>query len=150
MTLCRLIYKSSTSWDLLSNEILKELATKAAVSNGDLSISGLLVLSGETFLQVLEGPSDSVNMLYQKILQSPLHSKVTLISYDQVNERLFEDWSMRVVDIDDLPMTVRERLRRKFESVDGSVVIPENAAKALALLFDAKALFASEADQSSS
>ena len=142
---CRLIYKSETSWDLLSNEILKELAVKAEDNNRGQSITGLLILSGETFLQVLEGPSNAVNPLYQKILQDERHHDVTLISYEQIATRSFEDWSMRVVELDDLPMPSRENLWSKYDTDDGRVIIPEDAPKALALLFDARALCRSEA-----
>ena len=143
---CRLVYKSDTSWDLLSNEILRDLAIKAEQNNCSLSISGLLILSGETFLQVLEGPSDSVNKLYQKILKDERHHDVTLISYEQIASRCFEDWSMRVVELDDLPMASRENLWSKYDTDDGRVIIPEDAPKALALLFDAQVLCRSEAE----
>lgn len=142
---CRLVYKSDTSWDLLSNEILRYLAIKAEDNNRSLSISGLLILSGENFLQVLEGPSDAVNALYGKILQDDLHRKVTLISYEQIASRNFEDWSMRVVELDDLPMSSRENLGSKYDTDDGRVIIPEDAPKAMALLFDAQVLCRSEA-----
>lgn len=146
MLVCRLIYKSETSWDLLSNEILRDLAKQAESNNSGLSISGLLILSGETFLQVLEGPSDAVNPLYQKILKDKRHFDVTLISYEQVASRCFEDWSMRVVELDDLPMASRENLWSKYETDDGRVLIPEDAPKALALLFDARALCRAEGE----
>ena len=146
MLVCRLVYKSETSWDLLSNKILRDLATKAETNNSSQSISGLLILSGETFLQVLEGPSDAVNPLYQKIIKDERHHDVTLISYEQVASRCFEDWSMRVVELDDLPMASRENLWSKYDTNDGRVIIPEDSPKALALLFDARALCRSESD----
>ena len=144
MTDCRLVYKSETSWDLLSNDTLRALATKAQTNNSSQSISGLLILSGETFLQVLEGPSDVVNPLYHKILKDERHHDVTLISYEQIASRCFDDWSMRVVELDDLPMASRENLWSKYETDDGRVIIPEDAPKALALLFDALVLCRSE------
>ena len=147
---CRLVYKSDTSWDLLSNEILRDLAIKAEKNNRDLSISGLLILSGENFLQVLEGPSDAVNSLYRKISQDGLHHDVTLISYEQIASRSFEDWSMRVVELDDLPMASRQNLGSKYDTDDGRVIIPEDAPKALALLFDALALCRSESGEENS
>lgn len=147
MPACRLVYKSDTSWDLLSNEILRDLAIKAEANNRSQSITGLLLLSGETFLQVLEGPSDAVNSLYGKIQKDDRHHAITLISYEQIASRSFEDWSMRVVDLDDLPMPSREILWSKYDADDGSLIIPEDSLKALALLFDARALCRSEGDQ---
>ena len=146
MPLCRLIYQSRTSWDQLTNEGLRELALRSADANATRAITGLLVLSGERFLQVLEGPSESVNQLYTKILRDRRHREVTLISYEQVASRCFEDWSMRVVDLDDLPPPSRAFLRSKYPEVEGSIEIPEDAAKALALLFDAQALCLDETE----
>ncbi len=146
MPLCRLIYQSQTSWDQLTNELLRDLAVKSAKSNQRRHISGLLILSGEKFLQVLEGPSEEVNALYAKLIRDRRHHDLVLISYEQIATRCFEDWSMRVVDLDDLPPTAREFLRNKYPEVDGSIEIPEDAAKALALLFDAQALCLDETE----
>lgn len=146
MPLCRLIYQSQTSWDLLSNALLRDLSLKSSRANAGRDITGLLVLSGETFLQVLEGPSEAVNALYAKLLRDPLHHDLVLISFEQIATRCFEDWSMRVVDLDDLAPSARAFLRSKYREVGGSIAIPEEAAQALALLFDARALCRSEAE----
>ena len=145
MPLCRLVYRSQTSWDLLSNEMLQELASLSERRNLGRGITGLLILSGECFLQVLEGDASAVNELYGRILQDNRHHGITLISYEQVSTRCFEDWSMRVADLNDLPVSSRELLRAKYDESEGYIEIPEDSPRALALLFDAKALCLSEA-----
>lgn len=145
MSLCRLIYRSQTSWDNLSNEMLKELAQASEKRNREQGISGLLVLSGENFLQVLEGEACKVSALYAKILQDKRHHDVTLISFEQVTGRCFEDWSMRVADLNDLPLSSRDLLRAKYSEEEGYIEIPDDNPRALALLFDARALCLSEA-----
>tara|TARA_R110002096_G_scaffold42893_11_gene115371 strand:- start:1386 stop:1832 length:447 start_codon:yes stop_codon:yes gene_type:complete len=144
MQLCRLVYKSKTSWDVLTNEILLKLAERCARNNGERNISGLLVLSDETFLQVLEGPDAEVNHLYSRIIRDDLHSEVTLLSYEQIAARSFEDWSMRVVDLNDLPMESRDLFRQKYDDREGYIQVPDDALKATALLFDARALCLAE------
>lgn len=145
MSLCRLVYKSKTSWDVLTNELLFSLAEKSARNNAEQDISGLLILSDETFLQVLEGPDDAINALYAKIITNKLHHDVTLLSYEQVARRNFGDWGMRIVDLNDVPMSPRELFRKKYEDTEGYIHVPDDALCALALLFDAQALCRAEA-----
>ena len=146
MILSRLIYRSQTSWDQLTNEVLLELAKTSAAANQERNLTGLLILSGETFLQVLEGPSHEVNALYAKLMKDSRHHDLVLISYEQIASRCFEDWSMRVVDLDDLPKESRALFRSKYPEVEGSIEIPEDSVKALSLLFDAQALCQSETE----
>lgn len=146
MQLCRLIYRSKTSWDILTNELLRELAVKSASRNEEGEITGILLLSDESFLQVLEGPEDVVNELYGKIVQDKLHFDVTLISYEQVSNKCFDGWSMRVLDLNDLPESTREVFRLKYKDTEGYIEIPNDAPRAIALLFDARAFCLSESE----
>ena len=144
MSLCRLVYKSKTSWDILSNQLLAQLAERSEENNRMLDITGLLILSDETFLQVLEGPDDAVNELYARIVSTPLHREVTLLSYGQVPARNFEDWRMRSVDLNNLTMNPRELFRKKYEDREGYIQVPHDALGAMSLLFDARALCLAE------
>ncbi|BCX48024.1 Blue-light sensor BLUF [Haloferula helveola] len=147
---CRLIYKSQTSWDLLSNETLLELAKTSAERNDARGITGLLLLSGESFLQVLEGPSGEVNDLYLRISRDDRHGKLRLLIFEPIVRRTFEDWAMHVVDLDELPMAQRDFLRAKYPVEDDSITIPDDDRLAIALLLDARQLTLSETDRSSS
>lgn len=144
---CRLIYRSQTSWDLLSNEALLELAQTSAGNNAEKRISGLLLLSGEAFLQVLEGPVDEVNDLYLKIAQDPRHGNLRLLNYEQITHPLFVEWSMHVVDLNDLPVAQRGFLAGKYPSEDGSIAIPAEDRLAFSLLLDARQVTLSETER---
>ncbi|MEM1441023.1 MAG: BLUF domain-containing protein [Verrucomicrobiota bacterium] len=144
MRLCRLVYKSTTSWDILNNQVLAKLAESSYRNNAKNNISGLLILSDETFLQVLEGPDEAVNALYEKIVKSPLHHDVRLLSFQQIASRNFHDWSMRFVDLNDVPKSPRELFRKKYEDTEGYIHVPDDALCAIALLFDAQALCRAE------
>jgi hypothetical protein len=129
---------------LLSNETLLELCKTSAAKNARLGITGLLLLSGEAFLQVLEGPSDAVNELYLRIARDGRHGRLRLLRYERITKRTFEDWAMHVVDLDDLPMEKREFLRFRYPTEDGSVVVPDDDRTALRLLLDVKKLTLAE------
>ena len=147
--MCRLIYKSQTSWDLLSNQALLQLSTSSADRNAERGITGLLILSAESFLQVLEGPVDEVNDLYLRIARDERHGQLRLLRFESISERSFEDWAMHVVDLDDLPMSQRQVLSGKYPVTDGSIAIPDDDRLALALLLDAKRLTLSETERAS-
>ncbi len=49
------------------------------------------------FLQCLEGGREAVSHLYSKICQDPRHENVTLLRFEEISERRFEDWSMKLV-----------------------------------------------------
>ena len=100
---CRLIYKSIPNEDFVSNETVRDIVEKGAVKNSERGITGLLILTGHEFLQVLEGPTRQVNELYLTISRDERHKEVELISFEQINKRFFQTWNMRLVDLWDLP-----------------------------------------------
>ncbi|MEQ9823517.1 MAG: BLUF domain-containing protein [Puniceicoccaceae bacterium] len=140
MSECRLIYKSLSTDDFVSNETVKDIAEKGAANNKQQNITGLLVLSGNQFLQVLEGPTPEVNALFRKISGDERHTQVHLLHYELIQHRQFEDWSMRLVDLWDIPGSVREFIRSKYRCVEDIIQIPTDAMVVHALLLDARAL----------
>ncbi|MBD5778455.1 BLUF domain-containing protein [Pelagicoccus sp. NFK12] len=144
MSTCRLIYRSTAREETLTNDALARLQYTSISNNNSLGITGILVLSGDQFLQVLEGDSERVNELYHKIAQDPRHHKVRLISFESINERYFSDWGMRLIDLYDLPMQPRKFLMQKYQSVEDTICIPTQLNLVYALLLDAKLFCLSE------
>ncbi|WP_448501945.1 BLUF domain-containing protein [Sphingomonas sp.] len=58
------------------------------------AITGLLYADGMRFLQVLEGPIDSVTAAYERIHKDPRHRAVVRLSNREVSEREFGEWEM--------------------------------------------------------
>jgi hypothetical protein len=137
---CRLIYSSISSKKIVSNDVIKALVKRSAENNLRDKITGLLLLSGDRFLQVLEGDSKAVNRLYGKIYQDPRHREVELISFESIDVPYFETWGMRLVDLYDLPTHPRRFLMDKYEYVDGDIQIPARLHEVFSLLLDAKTL----------
>lgn len=78
-----------------SVEDLNLLMKKARSKNKDLSITGLLLSDGQHFLQVIEGPTVSINELISSILADERHNKIDIIyTDDSLFEREFARWSM--------------------------------------------------------
>ena len=87
-------------------------------NNGMDGITGVLVFDGRTFLQVLEGPEDSVIAAFERIAADPRHSDITIISDHVVSERDFAYWSMELRDPNQPSDDALWRLRRRLEHFD--------------------------------
>ena len=91
--LTTLIYISSALHEMDDAE-LDQLLVEARAQNLALDITGMLLYSGGTFMQVLEGERDTVLRLYARIINDPRHKDVTLIEHETCETRCFPDWSM--------------------------------------------------------
>ncbi len=109
-TTFRLMYSSR---DRVSPEDRRDefasIFSQARSDNQKRKISGALLLSGEWFVQVLEGDEPAVRSLYADIERDPRHTDIELLSAERVTERLFARWSMAEVELDDsfLPLIAR-------------------------------------------
>ncbi|TVQ94217.1 MAG: BLUF domain-containing protein [Chromatiaceae bacterium] len=137
---CRLIYRSICSASFLPNEDLRQLVSRSAEHNRAAGIAGLLLLSGDRFLQVLEGPAAPVNRLFGRIMRDPRHHDIEIIAYEQIGPSYFDDWAMHLVDLFDLSRYPRDYLARKYRVENGVVQIPERLHEVYGLLLDARAL----------
>jgi len=58
-------------------------------------ITGALICRGDLYLQLLEGPQDTVEAAYRRIEKDHRHLEIKLLSRRTVTERLFPEWAMR-------------------------------------------------------
>ncbi|MDX1992754.1 MAG: BLUF domain-containing protein [bacterium] len=100
----QLIYASSAV-RLFSGEALLHMLEKSRTNNEKLGITGMLLYQGGNFLQVLEGQEQAVMPLYSKIQQDPRHYDVTTIMKRPLMVRLFDDWQMGFVNLDEIDLT---------------------------------------------
>jgi hypothetical protein len=111
----RLIYVSQASL-LVTEEELKKILESSQLSNAAKDITGVLVYGGNTFLQYLEGPDDSVIELYLRILKDPRHINCSLVYISSTEHRVFEDWSMGLIMSD--PINIERFLDIKMRGID--------------------------------
>ncbi|MFB3851104.1 MAG: BLUF domain-containing protein [Acidobacteriota bacterium] len=85
----------------LSSEQIDEIATISAENNRKMDITGALMASGGLFFQILEGPKENIDELWAKIQNDPRHKDVLLLKVeDNVEERIFPEWSMKKLNLD--------------------------------------------------
>jgi hypothetical protein len=92
--LVRLIYASRSVGGVVSGEMATAIVAKSIQNNRVSDITGLLVIGGDRFLQVLEGPAGEVEQTFVRVSQDPRHTDVTTIATGAGDKRLFRDWNM--------------------------------------------------------
>ncbi len=92
MHLYQLVYSSTRNSSCSDGEIRKILAS-CEKNNPAQNITGVLLHSGNHFIQYLEGDKDVIK-LYDLIKTDPRHSHVILMSYGPIRERIFPSWHM--------------------------------------------------------
>lgn len=73
---------------------IESILAQARLNNEVEGITGLLVFSDGSFLQVLEGDEDAVRRRYELISRDRRHSFVIKLLDREVPQRMFPDWSM--------------------------------------------------------
>ncbi len=89
----RLLYLSFTVFDAEA-EMCSTIVNSARKHNVINGITGVLLTSGRTFLQVLEGEKDAVLRTLARIQADPRHDGITILHAGFAEKRLAPDWSM--------------------------------------------------------
>jgi class 3 adenylate cyclase len=106
----------------LSKRDLANIHDTAVRNNQRNRVTGFLVCLGDTFFQVLEGPSSVVDKLYHdRIVPDPRHTDVFCLKAEsEVQQRMFPGWNMKVFNLNDqteaLPFAFRQMLTALLES----------------------------------
>lgn len=93
MTLLHLSYVSRLGPDTSMAELLDEIGHFRA-KNLAAGISGCIAFEGDRIMQILEGPTASVNALFQTIRDDPRHVEVIELERKTVEAVSFRDWGM--------------------------------------------------------
>ena len=113
----RILYLSQTAPNITDQQVQQILASSRR-NNPDLVLTGVLIYGGGLFMQVLEGPDNSVMRMYARILDDKRHGDSQIMHISPTNERLFQKWSMGVIKSDPLQFHHMTQLReQRFESV---------------------------------
>lgn len=137
MKLNRLIYKSTADPKFMDAKGFSDLLSQCNSKNETQGINGLLLLSGNHFLQVLEGPSEFLNELYKKIINDKRHHDVRLLCYESISVPSFSDWNMRLIELDKVSTPVYKMMLKKYPHEKGTITFPENKVLLHSLLLDA-------------
>lgn len=68
-------------------------------NNAAAGVTGLLCFTSDVFVQVLEGGRSEVSRLLARIMNDERHDDVTLLVYEEIQERAFNGWTMGKVNL---------------------------------------------------
>lgn len=94
----RCLYASRAA-ESLTSSMVEDILEASRSHNPASGITGILCYSGDVFIQVLEGGRDEVCELYNSIVRDARHTHVRLLSFEEVRERKFCNWTMGHVDL---------------------------------------------------
>jgi hypothetical protein len=134
----RLIYKSRSILVEVDMEMINNIIERSKDLNHRNKISGALIATRTHFLQVLEGEFAPVNDTFFRIVSDSRHENLELLSFGQVETRLFEGWVMKGFGIFDLNSDLEAVLKKKFGVEEGGVRLPTEEWAALSLMHDIK------------
>ncbi len=102
----RLIYKSRAVRDFGEGELLALLGG-ARRRNHDVDVTGMLIYTGRSFLQMLEGEVGAVQKVFTRIMADSRHTKLRILKDADVQRRLFDDWAMGFERVDQQELAAR-------------------------------------------
>jgi len=119
--LVRCLY-ASRSIEPLSGPLLGSILEQSRKKNPALGITGLLCVSKDLFIQVIEGGRDEVCDLFNAIVRDDRHQQVRLLIYEEISERQFGNWTMAEVNISNLnpSMLLKYFTRAELDPFSGS------------------------------
>ncbi|PUA17834.1 BLUF domain-containing protein [Glaciimonas sp. PCH181] len=103
--LVRLIYGSTAS-DLVNHETIEKILESSRRNNPSQGITGVLCYDQNMFVQALEGGREQINALYARLQQDPRHTKLILLSYTEIEARLYPGWTMSKIRLDRINLSL--------------------------------------------
>jgi hypothetical protein len=91
-------YLSTASKQFDSAE-LRAMLKEAHARNTEVGITGMLLYKDAQFMQILEGPAETVTATYSRISKDPRHHGIIVLVQGTVQERRFPGWSMAFRDL---------------------------------------------------
>jgi|GEM_PF-1152235 len=100
--LFRVVYVSRRRDGLETDEIVERIVLPSLRTNYKKRVSGRLWFGPTRFVQVMEGPPQAVHELFEAIKLDGRHRDVRLLASGPASSRLFERYSMKVIEGDEL------------------------------------------------
>jgi hypothetical protein len=119
----QIVYRSTTTADSgRAADDIPDIVRQAAARNGIEGITGLLYTEDDTFLQVIEGPSDSMSDLIARLYDDDRHRDLTILVDRPIAQREFGDWTMIYRDRRESSDAFDDRLRVLLTGVSDETV----------------------------
>jgi hypothetical protein len=132
MSINQLVYISQAVRKMSPTD-LSAIHETAKTNNAPLDVTGSLFYNGGWFLQVLEGPSSTLEKLYKKIELDPRHKNSRVLYNEPAKFRTFPRWGMNMTNLNDRQADKYDELVEVLEAAQENRRIG-SASPAVALL----------------
>lgn len=95
----RLIYASKKNASIFPD--LEKITASSVINNAKSKITGALFLLNGVYCQYIEGDQKDIKDLYSTLLTDMRHRDLRLLDSGSINKRLFNDWTMALVEWND-------------------------------------------------
>ncbi len=125
-----IVYRSEYTGDEGSFQSdLAAITREAIAHNSAQEITGILLHHNQVFVQVLEGSTEALETLMNKLRKDRRHRNIEVLLDGRIRGREFSDWSMRSFDLNDelsLSLPILQRLadtfRRSFSTAETTLL----------------------------
>jgi hypothetical protein len=133
MALTQLIYTSTAAREYDAQELraILESSTRRNAQNG---VTGLLMYSQGTFMQVLEGEDAAIDETMGRIGLDARHHSVFELSREPIGEREFSRWSMGFYSLDGEEVLMSDEHAHQFDHGFNPEVLAAKEGMALQLM----------------
>lgn len=116
--LYKLIYSSTRQPNCTSKDI-EDILESCKKNNPGKNVTGVLLHSDHKFIQYIEGSSEEVIGLYDKIKDDKRHKNVVMLSYSPINKRIFPSWHMGYRNVDEVEFQsdITDEDKKVFDSM---------------------------------
>lgn len=103
--LVRCLYASRISKPLATST-LDDILEQSRKNNPVRGITGLLCHTHDSYVQVVEGGREPVSDLLRSIYRDDRHQHMTILSFEEIAERRFGNWTMGRVNVESINVAV--------------------------------------------
>ena len=96
--LTRLLYVSKPVGPI-TTFVTSSILEVCSVNNKKAEITGVLCQGSGIYMQVIEGQRSAINALYSRIISDKRHNQIELLSFEEVGQRRYGNWSMALVQL---------------------------------------------------
>ena len=129
----RIIYISQALSPFSKRDLLDLLHESRAYNSFD-SIYGFLFYKNGFFFQVIEGKTQLINDLFDRIKKDKRHFNVKLISNTLIKNYLFDKWSMGCIEFNNPKLSLIPGLSGELETKENIEILVTNLPKIASLL----------------
>ncbi len=108
----------------LTQEDIKQIAEISVRNNKRDHLTGVLLVSGNIFYQIIEGQEEKLDYRFRKILNDKRHRDIFVLKVEEnITERKYTDWAMNTVILDSTSDLLTQAVFSMLDSFSDSMEI---------------------------